>query len=100
MSAESIRLIVHKTLKADLPKIVDSTHDELHFTEDGGIYLSKLDGTLVQVGIDNALREKIEGLENGTSIDLTDYYTKEEIDELLKNVDVDVNFHQSAPTSE
>lgn len=57
-------LTIKKTLKDNLPTSIDSSRDELHFTEDGGIYLSKNDGTLRQVGVDDETIEKIADIED------------------------------------
>lgn len=45
-------LSIHKTLKDELPQSIDTSKDELHFTEDGGIYISKNDGTFLKCGGD------------------------------------------------
>ena len=57
-----VDLLIKKTLKENLPTSVDSSRDELHFTEDGGIYLSKSDGTLRQVGVDDETMKNIKNL--------------------------------------
>lgn len=57
-------LKIKKTLKDNLPTSIDSSRDELHFTEDGGIYLSKNDGTIRQVGIDDETKDKIQEMDD------------------------------------
>lgn len=47
----TIRLLsFHKTLKENLPEFVDPSINEIHFTEDGGIYLNNNAGKLVEMG--------------------------------------------------
>ena len=57
-------LKIKKTLKDNLPTSIDSSRDEIYFTEDGGIYLSKNDGTIRQVGIDDETKDKIADIED------------------------------------
>lgn len=59
-------LTIKKTLKDNLPTSIDSSKDELYFTEDGGIYISRNDGTVRQVGIDDEMMKKIENLKSGS----------------------------------
>lgn len=58
-------LSFHKVLKDEIPTSISNTeHDEIYFTEDGGIYLSKNDGTLRQIGIDDETKDKIQEIDN------------------------------------
>lgn len=58
-------ITINKTLKENLPtQLTDTSKDELHFTEDGGIYLSRNNGTIVQVGVDDETKEKINSIDD------------------------------------
>lgn len=48
-----------KTLKTNLPKQVENNEQQIHFTDDGGIYITKNDGSLKSVGIEDDILEKI-----------------------------------------
>ena len=50
-------LSIHKTLKENLPLQIDNAKDEIHFTEDGQIYISKNDGTLKSCNTGDIIRE-------------------------------------------
>ena len=51
------KLSIHKTLKENLPLQIDNTKDEIHFTEDGQIYISKSDGTFKPCNTGDIIRE-------------------------------------------
>ena len=78
------KLLIKKTLKENLPQRIATSNPELHFTEDGGLYMSKEDGTLQQIGVDDSTHERLDDIEGAFS----DYYTKEEIDSALENIEV------------
>lgn len=69
-------LEIHKTLKQNLPpQVQDTSKDELHITEDGGIYISQTNGTLKQIGVDTETKNKIDDLV-ANKPDLTGYMAK------------------------
>ena len=71
-------LEIHKTLKQNLPpQVQDTSKDELHITEDGGIYISQTNGTLKQIGVDTETKNKIDDLV-ANKPDLTGYMAKDD----------------------
>ena len=51
------KLSIHKTLKENLPLQIDNSKDEIHFTEDGRIYISKNDGTFQSCNTGDIIKE-------------------------------------------
>lgn len=56
-TGSNIPLSINKTLKANLPELVESNKDEIHFTEDGGIYINNNDGDLIQCNTGTIIKE-------------------------------------------
>ena len=54
---KTFKLSIHKTLEKNLPLQIDNTKDEIHFTEDGKIYISKNDGTFRSCNTGDIIRE-------------------------------------------
>lgn len=50
-------LSINKTLKENLPTLVEPNKDEIHFTEDGGIYINDKDGKLIRCNTGDVVKE-------------------------------------------
>lgn len=57
-------LTIHKTLAKNIPDLGALRNEQLHITEEGDIYLTQINGTLIPIGVTraeyNALNEKLE----------------------------------------
>lgn len=75
-------ITINKTLEDNMPsRVKDLSIAELHFTEQGNMYISKQDGTFQEVFVNNPLPKDLVNLFSGTVASSTsDYVLNDNID--------------------